>query len=175
LLWTTVGYGMFYFVRRNYDAVMPVIGRQLGISKSLLGLILTVHGVLYGISKFVNGVLADRANARMFMASALIVCAAINVLFGLSSSVVVFALLWLINGWFQGMGYPPSAIIDALVRAKRAGHQNVDLERVTLAGRGVDPDPLRRDREIHRELEAVLFHSGRLGACDGVLAADIFA
>jgi OPA family glycerol-3-phosphate transporter-like MFS transporter/OPA family sugar phosphate sensor protein UhpC-like MFS transporter len=109
LLWTTVGYGMFYFVRRNYDAVMPVIGRQLGISKSLLGLILTVHGVLYGISKFVNGVLADRANARMFMASALIVCAAINVLFGLSSSVVVFALLWLINGWFQGMGYPPSA------------------------------------------------------------------
>jgi phosphoglycerate transporter family protein len=109
LLWTTIGYGMFYFVRRNYDAVMPVIGHQLDISKSLLGLILTVHGVLYGISKFLNGMLADRANARMFMASALIVCAGINVLFGLSSSVTVFALLWLINGWFQGMGYPPSA------------------------------------------------------------------
>jgi OPA family glycerol-3-phosphate transporter-like MFS transporter/OPA family sugar phosphate sensor protein UhpC-like MFS transporter len=109
LLWTTIGYGMFYFVRRNYDAVMPVIGHQLGISKTTLGLILTIHGVLYGVSKFINGIFADRANARMFMASALIVCAGINIIFGLSSAVVVFALLWLINGWFQGMGYPPSA------------------------------------------------------------------
>ena len=56
---------MFYFVRKNLSVAMPVMGEQLGITKSDMGTILTVHGVLYGVSKFGNGVVADRANARV--------------------------------------------------------------------------------------------------------------
>src|SRR3954462_10901450 len=72
LIFFIIGYATFYFVRKNYSIVQPFIGRELHIDKSGLGLILTLHGVVYGISKFLNGFLADRANARVFMSSALL-------------------------------------------------------------------------------------------------------
>ena len=50
--------------------------------------ILTLHGVIYGVSKFLNGFLADRANARVFMAVALFTSALLNVWFGFSSAVL---------------------------------------------------------------------------------------
>jgi OPA family glycerol-3-phosphate transporter-like MFS transporter/OPA family sugar phosphate sensor protein UhpC-like MFS transporter len=109
LFWSTVGYGAFYFVRKNYSMAMPVMERQLHLSKQSLGLILTLHGLIYGVSKFIGGVAADRANARIFMSLALLCSALVNVFFGLSSAMVLFGLLWMLNGFFQGMGYPPCA------------------------------------------------------------------
>ncbi len=88
---------------------MPVMETQLGISKADLGLFLTVHGVLYGISKFGNGIIGDRADGRKFMAVGLAVSALLNVLFGFSTAIVAFGVIWMINGYFQGMGYPPCA------------------------------------------------------------------
>src|ERR1051325_4547516 len=55
LLWATLGYALFYFVRKNLSIAMPAMGKELGIGKAQLGLFLTLHGVLYGISKFTNG------------------------------------------------------------------------------------------------------------------------
>src|SRR5262245_20674087 len=75
LFWTTAGYAMFYFIRKNISVAMPVMETQLHITKSDLGLFLTLHGVLYGVSKFANGMLADRANARLFMALGLAISA----------------------------------------------------------------------------------------------------
>ena len=44
---------------------------ELGITKAQLGLFLTLNGLLYGFSKFSNGVLADRVNPRYFIATGL--------------------------------------------------------------------------------------------------------
>src|SRR5262249_23868729 len=107
--WTTLGYGVFYFVRKNYSFAMPLIEQQLGLSKSSLGLILTLHGVVYGISKFANGVIGDRADGRKFMVVGLVGSAVVNIFFGFSGGLVAFGILWMINGWFQGMGFPPCA------------------------------------------------------------------
>lgn len=109
LFWSTAGYGTFYFVRKNLSVAIPVMMSQLHLQKTDLGLILTLHGVLYGVSKFLNGMAADRANARIFMATALILCAILNIFFGLSSSLVLLGIFWTLNGWFQGMGFPPCA------------------------------------------------------------------
>ncbi len=109
LLSTIIGYAMFYFVRKNLSVAMPGMGADLGISKMDLGLFLTLHGLLYGVAKFANGFLADRSNARTFMAAGLILSAVINIFFGLSSAVLALGLLWMINGWVQGMGFPPCA------------------------------------------------------------------
>ena len=109
LLSTIVGYALYYFVRKNLSIAMPVIETDLGISKRDLGLFLTAHGLLYGVSKFANGIIGDRVSARWFMPLGLVICAAINVMFGLSASVVVFGVFWMLNGWFQGMGFPPCA------------------------------------------------------------------
>ena len=106
---TIVGYAMFYFVRKNLSIAMPGLGKDLGIGKADLGLFLTLHGLLYGVSKFANGFLGDRSNARTFMATGLFLSAIVNVFFGFSSAVLTLGLLWMLNGWVQGMGFPPCA------------------------------------------------------------------
>ena len=109
LISSMIGYALFYFVRKNLSAAMPVMEETLGIGKSQLGLFLTLHGLLYGISKFANGVIGDRANARWFMVLGLVSSAVVNILFGFSSAIITFGLFWMLNGWFQGMGFPPCA------------------------------------------------------------------
>ena len=106
---TMIGYALFYFVRKNISLAMPVMETDLGISKTELGLFLTLHGILYGVSKFVNGFLGDHLNPRYFMSLGLLLSALMSLFFGLSSTVIAFGIFWLLNGWFQGMGFPPCA------------------------------------------------------------------
>jgi phosphoglycerate transporter family protein len=109
LLSSIVAYALFYFVRKNLSVAMPVMEAQLGITKSSLGLFLTLHGLIYGLSKFGNGIVGDRANARTFLVCGLVLSALCNVAFGLSGGVIAFGVIWMVNGWFQGMGFPPCA------------------------------------------------------------------
>lgn len=104
-----VGYALFYFVRKNLSIAMPAMQTDLGITKTELGLFLTLHGLIYGVSKFANGFIGDRVNARYFMVSGLVLSALCNIVFGFSSAVLVFGIVWMLNGWFQGMGFPPCA------------------------------------------------------------------
>jgi OPA family glycerol-3-phosphate transporter-like MFS transporter/OPA family sugar phosphate sensor protein UhpC-like MFS transporter len=113
LVFSILGYATFYFVRKNLGFAMPFMGKELGITKESMGLFLTLHGVIYGVSKFLNGFLADRSNARVFMSVALLASALLNIWFGLSSVVVTMGILWMLNGWFQGMGFPPCARLMA--------------------------------------------------------------
>jgi sugar phosphate permease len=106
---TIVGYALYYFVRANISVPLKVMGDDLGYSKAQLGLITTVGGVTYGISKFINGIIGDHANPRYFMAIGLFGAAVMNVFFGLSSSLLFFATFWFFNNYFQGMGFPPCA------------------------------------------------------------------
>jgi OPA family glycerol-3-phosphate transporter-like MFS transporter/OPA family sugar phosphate sensor protein UhpC-like MFS transporter len=104
-----IGYAIFYFVRKNLSIAMPAMQMDLGVTKSELGIFLTLHGLIYGVSKFINGFIGDRVNARYFMVIGLILSAGCNLVFGFSSAVLVFGLTWMLNGWFQGMGFPPCA------------------------------------------------------------------
>ena len=91
------GYALFYFVRKNLSIAMPYLNEEMGISKSDLGLFLTLHGVIYGLSKFVNGIWGDRSDARRFLVTGLVFCAICNLLFGFSSSVLalgIFLSVW---------------------------------------------------------------------------------
>ena len=93
LITSIIGYATFYFVRKNLSVAMPIMQSSLGFKKTQLGLFLTLHGVLYGVSKFANGFLGDRANARAFMAFGLGASALMNVLFGFNSAVVALGLI----------------------------------------------------------------------------------
>lgn len=109
LVATIAGYAIFYFVRANLPMAMPVMKKSLGINYSRLGLFLTLSGLLYGVSKFINGYLGDRSNARAMMVIGLLGSAAVNIGFGLGSTTALLGMVWMLNGWFQGMGYPPCA------------------------------------------------------------------
>ena len=113
-----IGYALFYFVRKNFSIAMPALEEQLGITKTKLGLFLTINGVIYGISRFANGVLCDRIrNKKLMMALGLLLSAVVNIIIAFIPSVNVFfnvldgegkatmgfiyllGSLWLINGW----------------------------------------------------------------------------
>lgn len=104
-----IGYALFYFVRKNFSMAMPSFLAELHYTKTDLGLILSIFSIIYGLGKFLNGMLADRANPRYFMAIGLLGAAAVNILFGMSSALYAFGIFWLLNAWFQAMGWPPCA------------------------------------------------------------------
>ena len=127
LIATMIGYALFYFVRKNFSLAMPGLEADLGISKTSLGIFLTLNGLVYGLSRFVNGILADRLNARFFMATGLALCALANFAFGFgvdvsewitgessgsqfNNTLILFmGVMWVVNGMLQGTGFPPCA------------------------------------------------------------------
>lgn len=104
-----IGYAIYYFCRKNLSVAMPALLQETGFTKTDLGWVLTGFSIAYGISKFMSGILADRSNPRYFMAVGLLLSAVVNVFFGMTSSLFFLGIFWIMNGWFQGMGWPPCA------------------------------------------------------------------
>lgn len=102
-----IGYAVFYFTRKSFNFIMPEMLTDLGITKGDIGMVGTAFYLTYGASKFLSGVLGDRANPRWFMGFGLMMTGVINILFGLTSSIPLFILLWMVNAFFQGWGWPP--------------------------------------------------------------------
>ncbi|MBN1282372.1 MAG: MFS transporter [Proteobacteria bacterium] len=103
-----IGYAVYYFVRKNFSMAMPSFLDELGYTKTDLGIVLTLFSIVYGVGKFANGVIADRANSRYMLALGLLAAAIVNILFGLSSGLIAFSIFWILNGWFQSLGMPAS-------------------------------------------------------------------
>ena len=119
---TMLGYALFYFVRKNFSFAIPGLAAEYGISNTSFGIIMTVVGLIYGLSRFLNGLLADRMNGRWHMSIGLLLCVAASFAFGFSpailgvelgvaphSLVVLFGVLLVLNNIFQGSGFPPCA------------------------------------------------------------------
>jgi OPA family sugar phosphate sensor protein UhpC-like MFS transporter len=106
----TLCYGLGYVCRLALNVVKkPLMDagiftpEEMGIIGSML-----LYG--YALGKFSNGLLADYSNVKRFFAVGLLVSALLN--FGMSFSTVVWvsALLWVLNGWFQGIGAPSCVV-----------------------------------------------------------------
>lgn len=102
-----IGYAFYYITRKSFIFAMPGIIEELQFDKAQLGFLGSIFSITYGISKFTSGMMSDRSNPRYFMAFGLILTGISNIFFGLSSSLLLFAIFWGINGWFQGFGAPP--------------------------------------------------------------------
>ncbi|MGN6402300.1 MAG: glycerol-3-phosphate transporter, partial [Flavisolibacter sp.] len=105
-----VGYAGYYLVRKNFSMAMPDLIER-GYSKAELGLALSGVSIAYGLSKFIMGSVSDRSNARVFLSIGLVLSALTMIVMGIfpfatGSIAIMFSLLF-INGWFQGMGWPP--------------------------------------------------------------------
>ena len=109
IICSMIAYSFFYLTRKNLSMAQPGMLEEGVISTYALGVIMTVHGVVYGCSRFVNGFWADRLNGRIFMTVGLALSAAMNLLFGCTSWSLLFAAFWIVNGFTQGMGFPPCA------------------------------------------------------------------
>ena len=106
-----LGYAGYYLIRKNFALAIPDLV-ELGFSKTELGLALSFLAVSYGVSKFVMGNVSDRSNVRYFLPLGLLLSAITMIVMGVmpwaTSSIAIMSVLLFLNGWFQGMGWPPS-------------------------------------------------------------------
>ena len=125
IICSMIGYSVFYFVRKNFAFAMPALGEEYGITDTSFGIILTLVGLVYGVSKFLNGFIADRANARWHLVIGLSACVILNFIFGWSADishwitgqengpdfvntmVIIMGALLILNNVFQGAGFGP--------------------------------------------------------------------
>ena len=137
---TMIGYTLFYFMRKNFSFAMPGLEQDCGLSKSMLGNFLLAGGIVYGISKFVNGIVGDKVNPRKMLCFGLLTCTLINLAFGFAPQIAglfgggtrscasaeaaetaraslplvwTFGILLVLNQFFQGTGFPPCAKLIA--------------------------------------------------------------
>ncbi|MBY6197379.1 MFS transporter family glucose-6-phosphate receptor UhpC [Vibrio hangzhouensis] len=106
-----VGYGVFYFARKSLNFTMPAMLEDLGLTHSDIGVIATVYYMTYGTSKFLSAMVSDQSNPKYFMGIGLIASGVVNILFGLSSSLTMMVILWMLNAFFQSWGWPACAKI----------------------------------------------------------------
>ncbi len=107
-----VGYAAYYLVRNNLALAIPdILKEHPEYSKAMLGLALTGLSIAYGLSKFLMGSVSDRSNPRVFLPLGLLLSCAIVLVCGtvkaVYSSLFVLITLQTLNGWVQGMGWPP--------------------------------------------------------------------
>ncbi len=106
-----IGYAGFYLIRNNIPLIAAVILKEGWIDKVGIGLIANAVLISYGFSKFFMATVSDRSNARYFLPLGLALSALTNLAVAfvpaVSATVATFAIVMFINGWFQGMGWPP--------------------------------------------------------------------
>jgi OPA family glycerol-3-phosphate transporter-like MFS transporter len=107
-----VGYAAYYLVRNNLALAIPDILRDYPQrTKAELGTALTGLSIAYGFSKFLMGSVSDRSNPRYFLPLGLFLSAAImaacGLVKGIYASLGLLVALQTLNGWVQGMGWPP--------------------------------------------------------------------
>lgn len=104
---TFLGYAMFYLVRNNLSPVAGEIQNSLGYTKTMLGDVMAITAITYGIGKLLMGSVSDRSDVRKFMSLGLMATACCNFAFGASTHYHVHLVLWALNGFIQGMGWGP--------------------------------------------------------------------
>lgn len=107
-----VGYAAFYLVRNNFALAIPdILKAHPEYSKTDLGSAMTGLSIAYGASKFIMGSVSDRSNPRWFMPLGLLLTCAVTFTFGVwpavYRSLALIIALQSLNGWFNGMGWPP--------------------------------------------------------------------
>jgi OPA family glycerol-3-phosphate transporter-like MFS transporter len=107
-----VGYAAYYLVRNTLALAIPDLLREYPhYTKAMLGTALTGLSVAYGLSKFLMGSVSDRSNPKYFLPLGLLLSAGILLASGTLKA--IYTSLWLVvalqtlNGWVQGMGWPP--------------------------------------------------------------------
>lgn len=110
LLAITLGYGLIYTCRLAIGLVKPSMIDEGVFTPAQFGFIGSVFFYTYALGKLTNGFLADHANMRMFLPLGFAMSALCNFGMGFADSLLMAAILWGVNGWFQGFGAPGSVV-----------------------------------------------------------------
>ncbi len=125
ILWGA--YASYYLCRLNFSAAQPAILREFpDWTNAEIGSIPSLYAAAYAGGQLVNGMLSERFGARRMMTAALLIAAATNMLFSMTSSFLTMQVLWAVNGWGQSAGW--SLLVQVIA------NWNTSARRGTLIG-----------------------------------------
>src|SRR5438876_203082 len=118
LNWFILGlmYASYYMCRYNFRFATPGMIEEFRLSKTEITDILSAWSIAYGTGQLVNGLLTDRIGGKTAMLIGATGTIIVNLFFVFGSFVgtfSTFALIWLLNGWFQSFGAPGMVKINA--------------------------------------------------------------
>lgn len=104
-----LGYAVFYYNRKSYSSLIPVLLQSKFLGASELGFITSCFAFSYGLSKFGSGVLSDKLPPKALFVAALIATGICNILFAFTDGVIFLSCVWFVNGLVQGFAWPQCA------------------------------------------------------------------
>jgi MFS transporter, OPA family, glycerol-3-phosphate transporter len=118
LNWVSLGlmYASYYVCRYNFRFATPGMVDEFGFSHFQISGILGAWSVAYGTGQLINGLITDRIGGKAAMLIGATATIIINLIYGFGSFVgtfSTFALIWLMNGYFQSYGAPGMIKINA--------------------------------------------------------------
>ena len=100
-------YMCIYCCRLNLSAAMPLMMESEGWDTGQLGLVTGTLFWTYGLGHLVNGRLGEIFGSNRFVILSVILTVSANILLGFQSSLIIIAILWGFNGYFQSMAWSP--------------------------------------------------------------------
>lgn len=104
-----LGYAFLYMTRTNLPFATLDIQKELGYSKEQIGVAMSIAGAVYGLGRFVNGLIGDHCRPRIFFTVGITLAALTNLCLSRATSLSAITFLWGINSYFQSMGAPACA------------------------------------------------------------------
>mmetsp|Transcript_15809 Transcript_15809/g.26426 ORF Transcript_15809/g.26426 Transcript_15809/m.26426 type:complete len:276 (+) Transcript_15809:42-869(+) len=102
-----VGYTIYNAIRKTMPIALPLLMRDLGLTKTEVGLIASNFAMAYGCSKFGSSVISDHVDCKNLFTLGLFCTSLTTLIFPfVGSSVTVLSAVWFVNGLVQGVGWP---------------------------------------------------------------------
>ncbi len=103
---TWLAYAGFYLGRKAVSVASPEMMKEFGWQADKISFMIGGYLWAYAFGQFINGFLGDKLGSRVMLALGFCITITMNLLFGFSSSFVLFFLVWTVNGYGQSVGWP---------------------------------------------------------------------
>lgn len=104
-----LGYACYTYNRKSVSYATPTLLAAGLITTNTVGVISSCQNMAYAVSKFLGGVLSDKMSARILFSFGLAMSGASTLLFSRTENPAVWSMLWAMNGFAQGCGWPSCA------------------------------------------------------------------
>ncbi len=108
LLLFSLLYCAHYCTRLNLSSASALMIQELGWGKSDIGILTSTLFWTYGIGHLINGRLGEYYGPMRFITLGVLLSIGANLCFGFQSSLLLMAVIWGLNGYFQSMVWSPA-------------------------------------------------------------------
>lgn len=108
-----LGYCLYYITRKSCTYSIPMLleDKTLSLTNEIIGIMASAQMLFYSIGKFICGILSDKYSSKLIFSVGMFLSGICNILFALTTCHYRLIALWSINGFFQGCGWAPIAIL----------------------------------------------------------------